>query len=321
MNLISNIEELKEANSSVVHNLKFESIASFVRDAAFNELHKAIGRDTYAVLVSAGDDTFAHAAMLARTAEANLAIAGYVASGSVKLGEMGTTVYQDEKYKIASDKKIAALVNDSRLSGYRALDSLVEYMEREPVTFTKYFDSRERRSHLNGFVHSTLIFNEAQYIDNNPVLFRSLKSFIRNAERQYIEPLLGDTFTNGFKARMLAHELTDDDQQLHRYIADVVAPAAIAEAIPYQAVKMDANGVFVNSVGVSAGAENVERQTAADTRRLVMAMTAMEEQSETSLARLREYIYNNSSKLPGVRPVTLDARSTLNEDDRGFYFV
>ncbi|WP_342645004.1 DUF6712 family protein [Mucilaginibacter sp. CSA2-8R] len=321
MILISNIDQLKGANSSVVHNMKFESIASFVRDTAFNELHKAIGRDTYTILVAGGGDLIGHAASLARTAEANLAIAGYVSSGSVKLGEMGTMVFQDEKYKIASDKKIAALVNDSRMAGYRALDSLLEYMEREPRTFTKYFDSPERRSNLNGFVHSTLIFNEAQYIDNNPVLFRSLKSFIRNAERQYIEPLLGNEFTTGFKSRMLAQQLTEDDLTLHRYIADVVAPAAIAEAIPYQAVKMDANGIFVNSVGLSAGAENVERQTSADTRRLVMAMTAMEEQSETSLARLREYIYNNSTKLPGVRPVTLDTRSTLNDDDRGFYFV
>jgi hypothetical protein len=321
MNLISDIEKLKEANSTVVHDLNFDSITSFIRDAAVHHIQPAIGRETYEFCIVGVGDTVGRAAELARMAEANLAIASYVSAGSVKLSELGTLVYSEGKYKIASDKKIAALVNQCRHDGYRALDSLLDYMERDPVTFTQYFDSRERKSNLNGFVHSTLIFNEAQYIDNNPVLFRSLKSYIIDAERRHIEPLLGDEFADGFKARMLAHELSDEDRKLHRYIADVVAPAAIAEAIPYQAVNVDANGVFTNTVGTSAGAENVEKQTAADTRRLIMAMTAMERQAERNLARLRKYINRSRDKLPGVGSVTLDARSTLNDADRGFFFV
>jgi len=322
MTLITTTDELKTANSAVVHDLNFESVQSFVEDASIRDLIPAIGRTTY-VLIGVGGDAsgLAIAAQLAKKCEANLAIAYYVNFGSVKLSENGAQVYQDGNNRIASDRKITALCNQSRLDGYRSLDALLEYLETDRETFTAYHESLERKARLNGFLNTTADFNEALYINENPLLFRSLRSYIRDAETEHIIPILGDEYAETLKANILARNCSDVEKLLQRHIAKAVAQFAIAEAIPYRAISFDANGIFTNTVGASADGGNVEKQAAGETKRLTMAMSTALAAGNKHLDRLRKFISKNKDALTGINEVKLNTRSTLNDEPRGFFFA
>jgi hypothetical protein len=322
MTLITTTEDLKSANSAVVHDLNFESIQSFVGDASINDMIPAIGRPAYIFIGTGGDDeAISIARQLAQKAEANLAIAYYVNFGSVQLGENGAHVYQDDHYRIASDKKIAVLGNQARMDGYRALEGLLAYMETERNKFPVYLNSDERKANLSNFINFTAEFNEALDIGKNVLLFRSLKSYIQDAEVEHIEPLLGDEYTALLRAKILEGNCNPTERQLLKQIAKVVSQFAIAEAIPYRAVSLDANGIFINTVGVSAGGANTERQTTAELSRLQLAMHKALCNGRTNVDRLRKFISKNKDALTGCKPVILNTSSTLNDQGRGFVFV
>jgi hypothetical protein len=320
--LITTIEDLKAVNSAVTHDLKIESLVSYLSDARFEQIVLVIGQDTYMLLCQGGDDpVISSAAMMAKKAEGNLALASFIGAGSVKLNETGAFVYQDGNYKIASDKKLAGVIGNAQLAGLRAMDSLLLHLEAHPVIFTKYFESQERKTNLSNFVATTAQFNEALEIDSNPVLFRSLKSFIRDVEVEYIEPILGYEYTGQLRKAILSAELTDLQRILLKHIARAVAPLAIAEAIPYRQVSIDVNGVFVSSSGKSTSLGTDDVQQSADDKRLAMALNNAVIQGKKKVSLLRRFIYQNKDSLLGIGAVDLTSRSTLNQGASATFFV
>jgi hypothetical protein len=311
MTLTTTTEEIKAANSAVVHDLKFESLQSFVEDTSIRDIIPAIGRSTYIIIGSGVGEAFDIARQLAKRAEANLAVASYVSFGSVKLSENGAMVYQDDRNRIASDKKVSYLCNQSRVDGYRALDYLLAHLETDRILFSDYHAGDERKAHLSGFLNTTFEFNEAVYIDNNPLLIRSLKTFIREAETEHILPLLGDDFADSLHNKYLSGTCNDTEKQLLKLMARVIAHYAIAEAIPYQAIALDTNGIFTNP----------ETQQQANKNSLGMAMTAALATGNKNLDRLRKFISKNKDALTGINELTLNSRSTLNDAPRGFFFA
>jgi len=321
MPLITDTESLKKANSAIVYDLQFDSISSFVDDASTRDLIPAIGRQTYLILgASNGNAGLQVALQLAQKAEANLALCYYTNFGSVKISEDGAQVYQDGNNKIASDAKISALVNQARLDGYRALDSLLTFIESDIDSFEVYANSPERKNNRSAFINATAEFNEALFIDNNPLLFRSLKSYIADAEDEHIINVLGKDYAKALRAKVLANNCSDIEKDLLKKIAKVVAPFAIAEAIPYQAVSIDRNGTYTNTVNAVTG-NNEQKQSPAEVDKLTKAMTALIVIGNKNLSRLRRFINDNQSELTGCSTVDLNSRSRLNDQPRGFFFA
>jgi hypothetical protein len=259
--------------------------------------------------------------MMAKKAEGNLAVAVFLSAGSIKINEQGAYVYQDNNYKIASDKKLATAIAQALVDGLRSLDCLLLLLEANPVIFTKYFDSQERISNLSNFVSTTAQFNEALEIGSNPVLFRDLKSYIRDVEIEYIHPILGYEYTCRLQEARLRADLTDVQRTLLKHIARAVAPLAIAEAIPWRLVSLDANGVFISSSGKSTGTGTDDTQQSADDSKLVMALNKSVIDGKKKVSLLRRFIYQNKDALPGIGAVDLTSRSTLNQGASATFFV
>lgn len=197
------------------------------------------------------------------------------------------------------------------MDGYRALDYLCAHLESEPVLFSDYHTSDERKNNLSGFLNTTFEFNEAVFIDNNPLLIRSLKTFLRDAETEHILPLLGEEFAEVLHGKYLRNICTETEKQLLKLMAKVTAQYAIAEAIPYRAITLDTNGIFTNP----------ETQQLASKDSLGMAMAAALAAGNKNLDRLRKFISKNKDALTGINDLTLNSRSTLNDEPRGFFFA
>lgn len=319
--LITTTEDIKAANSAITYNLDFDSIRSFVDDASLKYIQPVIGADTYARLNSESAELWLQAADLARKAEANFAIALYTNFGSVKLGENGAMVYQDEKYRIASDKKVAALVNQAMADGYLTLECLVDHLEKNRQTFVEYAQSNARKNNRRRFINSTEEFDAVLFINKNATLFNSLKGYITDAEIEHIEPLLGEDFTEDLRKKVTDNNCSALEEDLLLMVGRAVAHYAIASAIPYRAVNVDTNGLFTNTPIFSAGGGNTESQQGIDVNRITLAMAAALSHGSKALTKLRKFINKNQSQFTGANTIDLDSRTKPGQVDGGIFFV
>lgn len=139
MAIITTIDQLKAAISAINHDLDINSFSSFLSDARLNNIIPAIGNETYALL--SGNSLNANqtaALLLLQKAEANFALSYYVNFGSIQISEQGLHVLQDDKKKIASDKKIEALRKQCMNDGFIALEAAIDFIEANLTDFVAY---------------------------------------------------------------------------------------------------------------------------------------------------------------------------------------
>lgn len=322
--LITTNAQLKQYNSAIQKDADFGSFVSFQIDASLNYLVPAIGQATYDALAATSGltDKQIFAQNLFRKAEVNFMVSAWVNFGSVQLSESGAHVIQDATRKIASDKKIAALRKQSFIDACTALENGVNYLEANLADFTVYAATPQHALNRGNFINTTVDFNSYSYINSNAQLLRAMRAILTNAEEEYIEPALGQVLTTTLRTAILAGTTSSDQNKLLTRIGKALAPLTIAQAIPYQMLEIDANGVVTNSIGnggMSSG--NTELQEPADTSKLQILMNAAQMRGQDNLARLRQYLNDNTDKFTDYEVVDLTTSETLNTTERGNYFV
>jgi hypothetical protein len=318
--LINSTEELQAVMGAVNTDLVFEAIQSFVDDAETNHIIPAIGRGLYDALRE-DSLTAKHEIVLKmlRKSIANFTVHYYVAFGSVQITESGILVKRDANSLPASDKKVYQLRTQSRADAYKALESAIIYLESNQADFTEYTSDAAHANNRALYVNTTAEFSAGYELRDNAETFYRLRGTIKTVEENYIDNILGDTLSEALREAILDNSTTTAQKKLIAKIVKASALLTIAEAIPYNLVAFDASGLVTPTI--KSNSDNVEASTEGDMRRLQGIMNVTRANGLSEHAKLIKFLNANAADYTGYVAQDIDARSTVNDADRGIYLL
>jgi hypothetical protein len=300
MALIETAADIKQHNGAVNHDIELKSVKSFIDDAIDLFLIPAIGRTSYNGIVNARltlTPEQAPAFTLLQKACVGFFLAAYAVSGAVVIDGSGISVRRGPTVAPASDKKLMALRKDSLDKGYAAIEQLIIYLEEFIVNFPTYQNSTERKRNRSLLINTSAEFQAAGVnIGNSAQLYQVLRTYQEDAERTYINRLLGDNLNTLIRSKISSGVPDETYDALIREVQRPVATFTLLEAIPYMAVSIDATGIYQLSETVGGISGNVENRSSAEVGRLQTAMYRLQIKGEMQLESLRKWIAKNKSQ-------------------------
>lgn len=319
MELITSGLEIKRHNSAVVVGIQLSGVKSFIDDAINKNILPKIGRETFTEIVNARESLTAIQKPLfdlLQKACVGFMMAYYSTSGAIQINDGGISVLKGSNFLPASDKKLMALRKDSFEKGYESLELALEYLEAYINDFTTYKNSSERKENRSLLINTSYEFqNSGVNIGNSSQLYQILRTYQVDAERTYINPLLGDELNDLIRGLIIEGGATPIQMQLINEIRRPLANFTMLEAIPYMAVSIDATGIYKLSESVGGMAANVETKASADVSSLQAAMFRLQAKADNQIEQLRKWIAKHKSEfIQYIVPTTVDFNDDPNSN-------
>lgn len=137
----------------------------------------------------------------------------------------------------------------------KAFDRLIRFLNDNAETLTEWKNSEAKKNSQSLFINTTEQFNSLFAIDDSPVFFLRLVPIMREVERKFIKPILGDKFAELKEMIKLGTEITEDDQELIEYVCDPIPLITMSIAVKRFSLTVIPDGVVQNFLS--------ERQTRA----------------------------------------------------------
>lgn len=126
----------------------------------------------------------------------------------------------------------------------KAFDRLIKFLNKYADFFPEWADSAARSQSLELFINTWEHFNRLYSIDNSPVFFLRLAPIMREVERKFIKPILGDDEFKNFKKELKDGEM--ENQELYEYICDPIPLLTMARAVRRFSLSLIPSGVVQN---------------------------------------------------------------------------
>lgn len=316
MKYLTTQEQLKLANSSIANNFEIKSIASFINKVEL-ELIFLIGEETLnkVVINSVAVD-------ILRSAITDLALAEYTSSGSVQLDNSGIYVLRSDNKLPASDKKLLNFKMEALERGWRYIEQLVVYLESKPSEFTEWKDSNKRKSYFSTLFSNSSEFSSFGGLSISAHLFKVLKPIIQRIEEDILNINFGESFLDNLRTKRLSDDMTTALKKLERKFMQIVAPLALAEAIPLNLVSIKEGGVYQSSiVALGNTSDNVQAFTSAEINKLSMVMGKLDSEGIARLAQVKKWLKENYVDYPEYKIPFEYGREAINTSDSNIYLL
>lgn len=143
---------------------------------------------------------------------------------------------------------------------YQNVDRLIDYLNRS--NNTEWTASDQYKNLQSQIMKSATLFNDYFPIDNSSRFFILISPFVREAERTYIKPALGDDY-DAFRSG----SLSDDQKALLPYVLAPIPLFALAIALRRMAYSIIPAGVMKRVISSSQTANAGETPTLAELKR------------------------------------------------------
>ena len=333
MSLLKTTPELKEHFSSIDKDYEFSSIVSFRNDVEDDFIKPEIGAAMFGLIQTAYNNSLLTVApvpltgkmkelhRLLQKAITHLSLYLSADSGSFRISDSGFYVFVSGDHKPVSDKKMSVFRSGRKEAGFRALEQAIEYLELniDDALFFTYALSDQHLSSRAFFINSAKVFTTYfKAINNSTITFRAMLDSLDRAERTYILPVLGETFFDVLKAKILDGNLTINEKKLIKIINRPLALFTVGEAVPVLPMEFDGTNIFINNSPAYGNSENVEGKIAASEGRLSILMNNCMMQGEAELQRLKAYLIKNAGLFPSYTiPKATGEVDDANNIDRG----
>lgn len=316
MRFITSQEQLKQANSSVTADLDLSSVRSYITNAEM-EVLTIIGEAT-AVQIEGN----VVALEILRMVVVDLSLANYSSSGAVQMDNTGIFVVKSDSNLPASDKKLLAFRQDATERAWQNFDRLTVYLDGNPSVFTAWKDSEQRKSYFSTLFSNYREFGAFGGIGVSASLFQLLKPLIQRIEEDVLDLNFGEALIADLREKRRSGDITSASLKLERKMMRVVAPLALAEAIPLQLVRIQDGGVFQASiVAGGTGTDNIEALSIAQQNRLAMVLGKLTSEGEAMVVKVKDWLNEHASDYPLYVPTIEMKREDINIGDSNVYLL
>jgi hypothetical protein len=246
------------------------------------------------------------------------ALLNYIPLGRVTITNGGIIVTLTETIRSASEGQIYDLKNQLNLMVSRGIESLYKYLEDNKADFALWTASSAFTLLRSNFINTSTQFNQYISINSNRLLFNKLRPIMTDVEDLYIKNILGQPLYLALKAEVLAGTTTLNNAKLFPYINRAVAFGSMAEAVNQLDLEITPEGFKLSYVTSNMG-EKKER-TPADVLRLQNFQKRCEENRDSALTKLKEFLDTNNTDYP-TYPYVIVTTSEINESGKGIALI
>ena len=223
--LIKDIETLSQIVNKT-EGLDFENIKSSIEDAELYFIIPIIGQDyydelndEYVKISPALSEEDQKALKKIQKALAYFAMVLWMPEGAIKVSGTGLQVVSTEELKTAGERKVDKLEFKYLDSGYRAIDSLLEFLEKNSSDYSTWKESEAYTVFKESFINNAKTFNKNYSIGNSRRTFLRMKAMMKKCEDFYIQSNLGVDFFTEIKTQIKEDNISEDNKIILDFIA------------------------------------------------------------------------------------------------------
>lgn len=282
--LINNTETLKTQLGGIQKSLDFKTIEPFVAIAERRFVKTAIGEDFFNFLCNSSDTNYATIKTLAVRATAWYAYFLALPHLRIATGDLGVVMNQPARTTMAPKWAHTDLASSAAELADAALEDLLAELDNLPAnsTYTAWTASVGFRANRKGFIrNATQLTESLPVIQNRRRTYLALRFYLSKAEDTLVRGIVTDAVLEALKVKYAdaPATLTSHEQRLLKLIADLIAPYALYRAIPSLRLKVEADGLYVQTIDDSMKNQAPTTYPAVDELRKDMLTTYKEAES------------------------------------------
>lgn len=236
---------------AVNQNFEFGSIKPYIQEA--EEMVAAyLDESTYSTLTTeyTGENISEPMAALlpyVQRSVINYAYYLFIAIGSVHLTDAGINVSRADRSEPAPQWKVNKLESSFLNGGDKALDKLLEFLEKNSATYPDWVNSEAYTELKGNFLQTARETSRFINISGSRRVFILLKTQINYVEEIIIRGLLCNDLYQALKSGLLDGNLSNANAALVEKIKPIVAVLCLKSAIPQLRLRITSSGIMVNS--------------------------------------------------------------------------
>jgi hypothetical protein len=300
---ISSIDEFAEYVGDVAISEDIKALQPEILDVQTREIKPLLGA-YYPIFLALYNDGAGVAAMTEKhktllfflqKAVCNLAVAQWVPSTNVKIGTGGMTEAEDANFKAAKQWRVDDYQQQKFITGYRALDEMLQYLEAEKATFTQWAgDATAYTINKQFIVMNAAFFQHWHDIQDSRRTFVALWPIMRNLEQFHIKAAIGTALFTRIKNEIKANSLPSAHiQEILPDLQAAIVKFTIAKAAEMQSISVNHNGLFFRRY--ASGSGNSREKLKADEAALQRLSNACIEDGQLALQSVINHLNANAS--------------------------
>ncbi len=298
--LITTIDELRSL-TSIGQGNSLESYQVDLSNAEQDHLQPLLGDALYAQLLSDYADNSINTEpdqtliTLCQAVIANMAVASNLDQRQVEINDSGVTRSEVSAYHY---QKIEAQNSFTR-RGYRAMDQLLSFLEKNIVSYPDWASSDAYYLNRSHIIPSAADFQQEYNIRNSRRTFLAMQPIMKKVERFSMVETLGKDFYDELILTVqndpgLTNTVKEQNRQLMRdYLRPAVAYLTVSEAVHELSLSLDANGLYLTEN--LAGSDKTIEQRRANDQQLALHAQQCSDTGQQYLQRAVSYLNQNAA--------------------------
>lgn len=279
--LINNTETLKTQLGGIQKSLDFKTIEPFVAIAERRFVKTAIGEDFFNFLCNSTDPNYATVKTLAVRATAWYAYFLALPHLRIVTGDLGVMMNQPARTTMAPKWAHTDLASSAAELADAAMEDLLGELDSLPAesAYTAWTASAGFRANRKSFIrNATQLTESLPVIQNRRRTYLALRFYLSKAEDTIVRGIVTDAVLESLKVKYTdtPATLTTQEQRLLKLIADLVAPYALYRAIPALRLRVESDGLYVQTIDDSMKNQAPTTYPAVDELRKEMQNTYLE---------------------------------------------
>lgn len=285
--LINNTELLKAQIGGLQKSMDFKTIEPFVATAERRFIATAIGKDFFEYLCGTPDAKYNTIKGLAIKATAWYAYFLALPHLRIVSGDLGVMMNQPSRTTMAPKWAHVDLLASTSENADAALEDLLEELNSLPATgYDEWTTSNGHDANRVRIIrNATQLTQHLPVVQNRRRTYLALRFYLDKAEDTIAREVCTDVVFDALKAKYATDQdnLTTEEKRLLTLIADLIAPYALYRAIPSLRLRVEADGLYVQTIDDAMQNQSPSTYPAVDELRKDLLNTYKE--AETALVK------------------------------------
>lgn len=239
----------------------------------------------------------------------------YAPSNDLTHSDKGRQILVSENEKPAFEWMVQRDEENILSMAYKATDDLLDFLMEEMEYFPEWTGSQNYIDARALFVNRAEDFDKIFPIDKSRRMFFILIPFIRECERKFLRPILGESAFNALKVAIRENDLTENQETLLEYVNVPLVLYTMATAVTRLSLKVLPHGIceqYIESKSALIGSRPADRSVKTD------FMIAIMKQAEDEMKRLQEYISKTDAEDAGETYTPADRTARHTQSNKFF---
>lgn len=246
---------------------------------------------------------------------ANLAMAQYQNIGQLKITDAGYTQMKTQTSEPVRQWQIDDLREYLYFRGYRAIDALLKFLEKNKAYFTTWANDAVAYTINKKFIVDSADTMQVWHdIQNSRRTYLALLPIMRSVEMFSIETALCPDMYARVKEEIKSADISDDVNKILPYLQAAVTKFTISKAAEQNIIEIRNDGLYVRTYKANTGDRNNRERINPGNNEIYRLQQSCEAEAKLFLQKAVDYLQLNASET--VFPEFFESECYITEEDQ-----